>query len=351
MQVAEVETIKDPWVSFCMSTYKRPDFLEKQIRSLLSQTFLNFEIVISDNDPEGSGREAVIKFTDNRIVYNINTENLGMVKSFNKSLERSRGKYIVMITDDDPVYPDMLETLFNLSVKYPGYGVYQGGCETLCYSAFTAKVMRSKVGINSCLSSDLEYDEIKIYSAHDFPYQFFRGKLGALMLWSVGIVKRDILIENGGMPDYGTEYFTDHAYIVANGSKMGMVYLNRALGHQAIHGQNFGFNQLKNMEKYKAIPDNFTNWVGDKLKSRNDWKDLKVEMYSFVGRAIVEFSVFIKNSLRSMNLPQKDFVAAKNIVFKISYLRRWKIKYNLLANFPLTFSFALNLKQKFQSNS
>src|SRR2546422_6918663 len=44
-------------------------------------------------------------------------------KSFNKSLERSSGEFIVMITDDDPVYPEMLQTLYDLSVNYPGYGL------------------------------------------------------------------------------------------------------------------------------------------------------------------------------------------------------------------------------------
>src|SRR5690606_12623123 len=146
---------------------------------------------------------------------------------------------------------------YDLTVLYPGYGVYQGGCEILCYSSFAAEVMRSKVGINSCLNSELDYNAVEIFTPQEFPYQFFQGKIGALMLWSVGIVQRDIVLENGGMPDYGTEYYTDHAYIVANASKQGMVFLNRSLGYQAIHGDNFGFNQLKNMEKYKAAPESF----------------------------------------------------------------------------------------------
>ena len=336
-----------PWVSFCMSTFKRPDFLQKQIQSLLMQTFNDFEIIISDNDPQGSGKKIVDLFNDSRIKYAVNEVNLGMVKSFNKSLSRSTGDFIVMITDDDPVYPDMLETLHDLTLKHPGYGVYQGGCETLCYSIFSANVMRSKVGINSCLSSEMNYNDVRVFNAVDFPHIFFKGKLGALMLWSVAIVKREIAIENGGMPDYGTEFFTDHAYIVANGSKKGVVYLNRALGHQAIHGENFGFNQLKNMDKFIAVPENFTKWLESKLKDREDWKSLKNEMYNFTGRAIVEFSLFIRKSLKASNFPSEDFSKAKKIVFAYSYIRKWKFKYFLLSEFPATFNYLLQLKQKF----
>src|SRR5580765_3580682 len=102
----------NPKVSFCFTTFKRHDYLKSTLESVREQTFTDFEVIISDNDPEQSGRTIVESF-DERFKYFPNNENLGMKKSFNKSLERSIGEYIVMIADDDPVYPDMLETLLN----------------------------------------------------------------------------------------------------------------------------------------------------------------------------------------------------------------------------------------------
>src|SRR6476620_10696 len=92
-----------PWVSFCMTTYKRPDFLKEQLHTILKQTFDDFTIIISDNDVEGSGEQAVKEINDPRISYYRNEENLGMVKSFNRSLAKARSEFVVMITDDDPV--------------------------------------------------------------------------------------------------------------------------------------------------------------------------------------------------------------------------------------------------------
>ena len=40
-----------PWATFCMTTYKRPEFLMEQIQTILKQTFTSFHIIISDNDP------------------------------------------------------------------------------------------------------------------------------------------------------------------------------------------------------------------------------------------------------------------------------------------------------------
>ena len=75
-----------------MSTYKRPVLLEKQLKSILLQSYHNFEVVISDNDPGRSAEEIVLKLGDPRLKYYANSENLGMIRSFNKSIERSRGR-------------------------------------------------------------------------------------------------------------------------------------------------------------------------------------------------------------------------------------------------------------------
>jgi hypothetical protein len=211
--------------------------------------------------------------------------------------------------------------------------------------------MRAKVGINSCLSSELDYDEVKIYSSQEFPHIFFSGKIGSLLLWSCAIVRRDILIRNGGMPDYGTEFFTDHAYNVVNCSQEGVVYINRSLGHQAIHGGNFGFAELRNIQKYKAIPESFTNWVEDRMKYRDDWTQVKKEMHDFVGRSLVEFSLFIRKSLKETGAPISEFGRAVNDVFSTGYLRKWKAKYILLSRFPATFQYLLQLKKKMKKGS
>ncbi len=338
---------ENPWVSFCMSTYKRPELLREQLHCILRQTFTNYEIVISDNDVEGSAEAIVNEVRDSRIHYFLNGVNLGMVKSFNKSLERAKGEFIVMITDDDPVYPEMLQTLFDLTVKYPGYGLYQGGCEILCYTPDIAKAMRAKVGKNSCLSDKLELNEVKVFSGEEFPYVFFKGEIGALMLWSAGIVKRRILSKTGGMPDYGTEYFTDHAFNVVNGSYEGCVFINKALAYQSVHGENFGFIQLRNLEKYTQIPEKFYRWIEDRMKSRPDWLLIKRYMETFIGRSMVEFSLFIVKSYKKFNFPKKEFNKAFVQTFKLPYLRKWKFKYHLLNNFPLTANFLLQLRQKY----
>src|SRR5438128_4067503 len=97
-----------PWVSFCMTTRRRPDFLLKTLRSIQRQTFQELEVIVSDNDTAGSAKAVVDGLNDPRFRYYRNEEDLGMNASFNRSLAKARGEFVVMITDDDPVYPEML---------------------------------------------------------------------------------------------------------------------------------------------------------------------------------------------------------------------------------------------------
>src|SRR4051794_22142619 len=131
-----------PLVSFCFTTYKRGEILKATLKSVRRQTFSDFEVIVSDNDPECSGRSFVEGMNDLRFKYFSNGENLGMKPSFNKSVERSTGEFIVMIADDDPVYFDMLETLIQLNEKCPNYGLYMGGSDWLCTNPQVAKLYK-----------------------------------------------------------------------------------------------------------------------------------------------------------------------------------------------------------------
>src|SRR6185369_8136549 len=193
------------------------------------QTNNDFEVIVSDNDVEESGRPVVESFNDPRFKYFPNGENLGMKRSFNKSVERSSGEFIVMIADDDPAYPQMLESLFQLKSDYPGYGMYLGGCDWFCLSHDVGKLYNFKVGTNSCLSNLHDVGYVQAYSADEFLKKLFSFAIFPHYLWSTCIVKKEVLVEKGGVPEYGTPFLGDYAYLSTMGSHSGCVILNTSL--------------------------------------------------------------------------------------------------------------------------
>lgn len=342
-------TKKQPWVTFCMTTYKRPEFLKKQLQSLAKQTFTDFHVIISDNDMNASAKAVVEAFNDPRVFYYTNEENLGMVKSFNRSLARATSEYVVMITDDDPVYPDMLQTLYDLSKEYPGYGMYYGGCDIMCMNPVVAKSSRLKVGTNSCLA-DLPIGTIRKYTGEEFPFAYFEGRIGGHLLWSTGIVRREIALAIGGMPDFGAPYNTDFGFVALSGAYSGALLLNTSLGCQVVHGANYGFTE-SDFEKFYITPEAFCDWIMDRLPKEHDYSALRKPLETFTARWAVEYAVSVKKFLKNKKLPQQDFNKVASKIFKISFLRKWRAKYLLAVNFPRLFELLIAVKMRLSKNN
>jgi glycosyltransferase involved in cell wall biosynthesis len=221
-----------------MSTYKRPDFLRSQLKSLLKQTFTNFQIIISDNDTSASAESIVKEINDPRISYECNGENLGMIASFNKSIKKARSKYIVTITDDDPVDSSMLADFHRIISEYPGYSIYLG-----CHRK-TGK------------------DAIEVFKNKDYLFQILHPALTKNLLWSSGIIKTSVVQGFGGIPDFGSPHFADHALLALSGKETGGVLINKMYSSLSSHNENFSKKNFELyyigcLEFYKFITQNF----------------------------------------------------------------------------------------------
>jgi len=328
---------KKTWVSFCMSTYKRPEFLKNTLETIAQQSFPDFEVIISDNDPLKSGEAVVGAMADERFRYFWNGENYGMIKSFNKSIERASAEYIVMITDDDPVYPTMLQTLNDLFKKYPGYGMYMGGCDWFCENSDVAKLYHLKVGTNSCISSEHNLNHVQVFTPAEFLTNFFTLKIFSHFLWSTCMVKRDILIEKGGVPDYGSPFLGDYAYMSIISADSGCVIINRALGCQTIHKENFGRNQN---EQIAVVVKNFPVYLEQRLSHLQEWPQIKELMFRFVGMWVVSHMSFLYVYVKNVSLKSTE-----KEVFKIASMKKYWIKYFLKTRFPVIHDTIVKLKK------
>lgn len=334
-----------PLISFCMSTYKRPDLLLKQLNTILLQTYKNFEIIVSDNDPEESAKSVVESINDCRVLYFSNEANLGMINSFNKSIERSNGEYIVMITDDDPAYPDLLRTLVMLTEKYPNYGVYSGCGDLIIENEFASKTMGEDVGKKSNLLKDLKNEEIHVISKADFAASYLDGFFSSTyLLWSCLMVRKDVLLAMKGIPNYGSELLGDHAYVIAAGSVDGLVFINKALGGQVIHGDNFGYNFFTLKDKYINTPSWFHGYLKSQLNARDDWGSLEKKIWSFTGRGWVEYSLFVYKNLKDKK-ERKEFFRAFRQAFSNKNIQKWKYKFYLKCYCKPLFNVLLNIKR------
>jgi glycosyltransferase involved in cell wall biosynthesis len=325
-----------PWASFCIATYRRPDRLRNALLAIAAQTIGDFEVVVSDNDPSGSSEKVVAEMADSRIRYFRNETNVGMVKNFNRALGHARGHFVVMITDDDPPYPTMLEVLHGLVQKYPGRGAYYGACDVAIENKEMASTLSTNEGKLSFVAADVPAGAVRVYERSDFLDAFFRRKIFRYVLWSTGIVERSIALEIGGMPDYGSPFLTDFAYVSLAGERKGFVAINTSLGYQAVHGDNSGFTEPHVL---RAALEGCHAYLSERLSKRGDWDAARPAMERFLGLYIVGQIVVMNRHRRAQKakgttVPRETFSSFSDIPY-IGALRLRYVGLSVLYGFPL----------------
>ena len=96
-----------PLVSVIIPTYKRPDYLDRAIDSVLNQTYNNIEIiVVDDNNPNTEGRERTEKImrryeNNPHVIYIKHEYNKNGSAARNTGFKASHGVYLAFLDDDD----------------------------------------------------------------------------------------------------------------------------------------------------------------------------------------------------------------------------------------------------------
>lgn len=93
----------DPTVSIGMPLYNGQDFIKEALDSLLSQTFVDFEIIVSDNCSTDSSRSIVDTYVakDTRVCLYQQERNMGPSKNFEFVLNKASGKFFMWAAHDD----------------------------------------------------------------------------------------------------------------------------------------------------------------------------------------------------------------------------------------------------------
>lgn len=90
-----------PEISVVMPAYNADRFINEAIRSVLNQSFENFEFIIINDGSADRTKEIISSFNDKRIVYIENDRNKGLAYSFNIGIKTARGRYIARMDADD----------------------------------------------------------------------------------------------------------------------------------------------------------------------------------------------------------------------------------------------------------
>ena len=116
-----------PKVSIGIPAYK-PEFLEEAIASVLAQTFEDWELIVVDDCSPADIKGIVGKFTDPRIRYYRNEQNVGAEDpsyNWNRCVDYAQGEFFCLLCDDDLYHPAFLEEMLRLTEQFPDCKVFR----------------------------------------------------------------------------------------------------------------------------------------------------------------------------------------------------------------------------------
>ena len=98
-----------PLISVIMGVYNSQRTLYEAVKSILDQSYSNFEFVICDDASTDDSLKLLDSFNDHRLKILRNKTNKGLAYSLNKCLSVSTGVYVARMDADDMAYPSRLE--------------------------------------------------------------------------------------------------------------------------------------------------------------------------------------------------------------------------------------------------
>src|SRR5215470_10459581 len=122
-----------PVVTVAIPIFNPGPFLQGAVRSVLSQTFAEWELFISDDSPSAQGIDFLFDLMarDTRVHYARNSIRLGLPGNFTQCAGLGTGRYVTIFHQDDEMLPDNLAVKVAMLDAHPRVGMVHSNIERI----------------------------------------------------------------------------------------------------------------------------------------------------------------------------------------------------------------------------
>ncbi len=178
---------EQPLVSIGVPTYYGEQTINRALDSLISQTYTNLEIIISDDNSTDRTIEICNEYKnkDSRLSLHCNSHRVGAVNNFNRTLQLSKGEFFFWNAQDDYRHASYIEKCVARFLADDTL-VY-------CHSRYSDEVSGNKHSAKTHSISEIVSDDDacrRFYSAYKsfigstaFYGMYRRSQLGSKLLW------------------------------------------------------------------------------------------------------------------------------------------------------------------------
>lgn len=249
-----------PVVTFGIPAYKSP-FLEEALRSVLSQTLSNIEVVVSDDGQSDSTQQLVRQLGDPRVKYSRPLERGGVPPNWNRCLRLAKGKYFTLLPDDDCLLPDFAEKMVAALEANPSIGFAQCGFLAIDEEGRLLEARRVEPPKSVMTGVDALRWELQTLRCNPAATMFCRERIVAMGGWQ-------------------ETYWDDWAVIMRMAFRHGLVFLNDHLSMVRRHPTNLsGVMMRDGRDEVLDLLNQTTAAFGEALPATVEIMALRAERY------------------------------------------------------------------------
>jgi len=277
-----------PLFSIGVTTYDRIDLLRETINSILNQTFSDFEVIISNDNPNRIISFDLLKTSDPRIRIINQKENLGEYSNMNFLLSNAKGKFFTWLADDDLYDSHFLEEVNKAIIKYG---------DASCF--FSTYNVIEELEILPC---DKEYSyNNHLLKGSDFLNMYTKGNIKVIGV--MGVFEKKYLISIGGLEDISNDnkgLYCEYMMIIKTGLLDSVCYIDSPLVHYRNHHNSWGCSNI-DVDLYKRAGRNLVNRCIEILKQQDLKINYRENLAYFLKLVInnVDAKLYLKNGVRS----------------------------------------------------
>jgi glycosyltransferase involved in cell wall biosynthesis len=110
--------MKAPLVSIVIANFNYGQFLEEAIRSVLEQSWGDFELIVVDGGSTDNSVQIIKKYAD-KLAWWCSEKDRGQSHAFNKGFAKATGKYLTWLNADDLLLPNTLKKVSSILRAHP----------------------------------------------------------------------------------------------------------------------------------------------------------------------------------------------------------------------------------------
>lgn len=177
-----INSVDQPLVSVVIPTYNRSKELQRAIKSVLNQTYQNFEILVVDDGSEEDLKIVCDSFNDERIRFLRNEKHTNANVARNRGIKEAKGEYIAMLDSDDEYLPIHLERRIEK--------IKEWGCDGIFGSAYVFDGETQKIRLSRPLNDkELMINYLLSDGFAPTPSHFYKTKAAKKIMWDESLLR------------------------------------------------------------------------------------------------------------------------------------------------------------------